>query len=89
MIVPDELVEELARLRVTFAEFLQKYEKELQKSTKAQQKKLIEVMKTLLGKELSNCSFHSYFNTLLEKEVSLFNIIYLDELCNVLPDDIR
>lgn len=84
----DKLKEELAQLRVTFAKFLQEYKKEVQKSTEAQ-KNLIEFLKNLLGKELSDCSFLSYFNTLKEEEVSLFNITYLDESCKVFPDDIR
>ena len=87
MFVPDELVEELARLRVNFAMFLLEYEEELQKSIEAQSK-FIKILKTLLGKKLSDCSFQSYFNTLKEEEVSLFNITYLDELCKVFPDDI-
>ena len=38
---------------------------------------------------VSDRSFQSYFEILIEKEVSLFNITYLEQLCDCLPDDIR
>ena len=87
MFVPDELVKELARLRVTFARFLRKYKKEVQSSFEAQ-KAFVETLQLMLDKKLSDCSFQSYFSILVEEEVSLFNITYLDELCAVFPDDV-
>ena len=41
----------------------------------------------MLDKKLSDDSFQSYFSTLIDEEVSLFNITYLDELCAIFPDD--
>ena len=87
MFVPDELVKELARLRVTFARFLRKYKKEVQSSFEAQEE-FVETLELMLDKKLSDHSFKSYFSMLVEEEVSLFNITYLDELCEVFPDDI-
>ena len=88
MFVPDELVKELAWLRVTFARFLYNYKKEVQNSSKAHQEEFIETLQILVDKKCPDGSLQTCFSMLIEEEVSIFNITYLDELCNVFPDDI-
>ena len=87
-IVPDELLEELAGLRVAFARFLCMYKRELLSSAEAQEE-FVETLPGLLRSSLGpNRSFQSCFNTLVEKEVSLFNITYLKQICDIFPDNI-
>ena len=87
-IVPDELLEELAGLRVAFARFLRRYKRELLRSPQAQEE-FVEILPGLLRRSLGpDRSFQSCFNTLVEKEVSLFNITYLKQICEIFPDNI-
>lgn len=87
-IVPDELLKELAGLRVAFARFLRWYKKELLSSPEAQEE-FVETLPGLLRRSLGpDRSFQSCFNTLVEKEVSLFNITYLKQICEIFPDNI-
>ena len=87
-IVPDELLKELAHLRVAFARFLRWYKKELLSSSEAQEE-FVETLPGLLRRSLGpDRSFQSCFNTLVEKEVSLFNITYLKQICEIFPDNI-
>ena len=88
MFVPKELVDKLARLRVTFARFLYKYKKEVQNSSEAHQEEFIATLQILLDKKLEDHSLQAYFSMLIKEEVSMFNITYLDELCKVFPEDI-
>ena len=90
VLVPDELVQELVDLRFSYAIFLRKYQKELQNSFEARET-FVETLPTLItGKELpSDHSFQSYFKMLIDEEVSLFNITYLDKFCKIFPADIR
>ena len=87
-IVPsDELLEELAGLRVSYAIFLRRYKKVLQDSAEAQV--FVEAVPMILHRELGpDHSFESYFRTLIDEEVSLFNITYLKKLCDIFPDDV-
>ena len=89
IVVPDELLEDLAGLRVGYASFLREYKKVLESSPEAQ-KEFVDTLPGLLGRSLGpDHSFQSYFNILVDNEVSLFNITYLEELCNIFPDDVR
>ena len=90
VLVPDELVQELVDLRFSYANFLRKYKEELKNSFEAQET-FVETLPTLItGKELpSDHSFKSYFKMLIDEEVSLFNITYLDKFCKIFPADIR
>ena len=85
VLVPDELIEELVDLRMAYAEFLYEYESELQKNDEAQ-KKFVRTLQILLdeGLEFSKC-----FRNLIEKEVTLFNITYMEKLCKVFPQNVR
>ena len=87
-IVPKELVEELFGLRVAYASFLREYKKILQGSVNAQEV-FVETVPVLIDRELrSDLSFQSYFNTLIDEEVSLFNITGLKKLCVIFSDDV-
>ena len=88
-IVPsDELLEELAGLRFSYAIFLRRYKKVLQDSAEAQEV-FVEAVPMILHRELGpDHSFESYFRTLIDEEVSLFNITYLKKLCDIFPDDV-
>ena len=89
LIVPsDELLKELARLRVAYARFLREYKKVLQGSAEAQEE-FVETVPGVIHRELGpDHSFQSYFNTLIDEEVSLFNVTYLKILCDIFPDDV-
>ena len=88
IIVPDSLLKELATLRVSYASLLHQYKRELQNSPEAQQE-FVETVPTILGKALSTeHNFQSYFNALVEEEVSLFNITYLTQICTIFPEDV-
>ena len=91
LIVPsDELLEELAGLRIAYARFLRRYKKVLQGSPEAQEE-FVETIPGVIHREHGpdyNCNFQSYFSTLIDEEVSLFNITYLKKLCDIFPDDV-
>ena len=86
--VPDALVEELADLRFAFAKLIHNYEKQLRSSPKAQEE-FVAFLPRLFHRTVEDHSFQSHFNTLVEEEVSLFNIFYLKQLCSIFPEDIR
>ena len=88
MVVPEALVEELADLRFAFAKLIRCYEKQLHKSPEAQEE-FVEFLPRLFHRAVEDHSFHSHFNTLVEEEVSLFNIFYLKRICSIFPEDIR
>ena len=86
--VPDPLLKELTSLRVSYASLLRQYKRELQNSPKAQEV-FVETLPGLLHRGLSSDrTFQSYFDTLVEEEVSLFNVAYLKEICFQLPKDV-
>ena len=88
-VVPDELLEGLADLRVEYANLLFEYKNVLESSPEAQ-KKFVDTLPGLLGRSLGpDHSFQSYFNKLVYEEVSLFNITYLKSLCHIFPADVR
>ena len=88
IVVPDQLLEELASLRCAYARFLRRYEKELKNSPEAQEE-FVETLPRLLKQAGgTHDSFHSYFNELIEEEVSIFNISYLKNFCDSFPDDV-
>ena len=84
-VVPDELLENLAGLRVDYARLLCEYKNVLE-SSRIARKKFVDTLPWLLGRSLGpDHSFRSYFNKLVDEEVSLFNIAYLKELCRIFP----
>ena len=86
--VSDTLLQELTALRVSYAKFLRRYKKELQNSPEAQEE-LVETLPRLVQRGLgSDCSFKSYFDTLVDEEVSLFNVTYLKQVCDIFPQDV-
>ena len=88
VVVPDELVEELADLRVAFAMLQRKYEKELHSSPEAQEELVAFLPKLFRKVGCSDHSFKSSFDKLVEGKVSLFNIHYLKRICIIFPEDI-
>ena len=89
IVVPDEILEDLAALRVGYARFLCEYKNVLESSPEAQ-KKFVDTLPGLLGRSLGpDHSFQSYFNILVDEEVSLFNITYLQNCCDIFPADVR
>ena len=86
--VSDTLLQELTALRVGYARFLRRYKKELQNSPEAQEE-LAETLPRVVHRGLgSDCSFKSYFDTLVDEEVSLFNVTYLKQICDIFPQDV-
>ena len=86
--VPDTLVEELANLRIAYAELLSGYKRELLKSSKAQEE-FVEFLPTLLERNFdSDQTFQLLFEILIKEEVSLFNIHYLKQICRIFPEDV-
>ena len=89
VVVSDELLEDLAGLRVDYARFLREYKKVLESSPEAQ-KKFVDILPGLLGRSLGpDHSFQSYFNKWVDEELSLFNINYLKTFCYIFPADVR
>ena len=90
VVVPDELVEELADLRVAFAKLLRDYEKELLNSSEAQAE-LVALLPRLFrkGRSSSDPDFKSIFNKLVEEKVSLFNTHYLKSIRTIFPENVR
>ena len=88
-IVSDELLEDLADLRVDYARLLYEYKNVLESSPEAQ-KMFVELLPGLLGRSLGpENSFQSYFKKLVDEEVSLFNVTYLKKLCRIFPANVR
>ena len=88
-VVSDELLEDLADLRVDYASLLYEYKNVLESSPEAQ-KKFVDTLPGLLGRSLGpDHSFQSCFNKFVDEEVSLFNITYLKNLCRIFPADVR
>ena len=90
VVVPETLLEELADLRIAFAQLLCEYEKELRNSPEAQEK-FIEFLPRLLRNRKgfsSDQSFQSNFDKLIDEEVSLFNIHYLKRICSIFSEDV-
>ena len=88
IIVPDSLLEELSSLKVSYARLLGRYKRELQNSPEAQEE-LVETLPELLHRTLGpEHNFQSYFETLVEEEVSLFNVTYLKLICDKFPEDV-
>ena len=85
-VVPDALLQELTSLRVSFGFFLHQFEQVLRTSLGAQEA-FVGTLQRILCREFA--SFQECFNTLIEEEVSLFNIAYLKQICIVLPDSVR
>ena len=86
-IVPDALLEELGDLRISYAKLLYSYEKQLLDSPEAQEK-FVKFLPRLFHRRVEDCNFQSHFNTLVEEEVSLFNIFYLKRICGIFPEDV-
>ena len=88
-VVSDELLEDLANLRIDYASLLCEYKNVLESSPEAQ-KKFVDTLPGLLGRSLGpDHSFQSYFNILVDEEVSLFNITQLKQFCHIFPADVR
>ena len=89
IVVPDELLEDLTKLRMNYDIFLLEYKIVLESSPEAQ-KIFVDTLPGLLGRSLGpDHSFQSYFNKVIDEEGFLFNITYLKSLCNIFPDDVR
>ena len=88
VVVPEKLLVELVGLRVAYAQLLYKYVRELRNSPESQEV-FVETLPRLLHKEVNkDCNFQTYFDTLIEREVSLFNITYLKKICDIFPKDV-
>ena len=86
--IPDTLFEELADLRFAYAKLLRSYEKELRRSSEAQEE-FVEFLPRLLQRNVStDQTFQLLFDELVEEEVSIFNIHYLKRLCGIFPKDV-
>ena len=88
VVVPEALVEELADLRFAFAKLIYNYEKQLHCSPEAQEE-FVKFLPRLFHRAVEDDSFQPHFNSLIEKEVSLFNIFYLKRICHIFPEDVR
>ena len=90
VVVPDELIEELADLRVAYAKLLRNYEREVLNSSEAQNE-MVALLPRLLrnGGSNSDLDFKSSFDKLVEKKVSPFNIHYLKNIHSIFPEDVR
>ena len=86
--VPYELLEELGDLRIGYAKLLYRYEKQLHNCPEAQEE-FVKFLPRLFHRAVEDHSFQSHFNTLVEEEVSLFNIFYLKRICSIFPEDVR
>ena len=88
-VVSDEVLDNLVDLRVKYARLLCEYKNVLERSLEAR-KEFVDTLPRLLGRSLGpDHSFQSYFDKLVDEEVSLFNITYLEKLCRIFPDDVR
>ena len=86
--VPDTLVQELAELRIAYAELLRNYKKEVQRSPEAQES-FVKFLPRLLRRNFSSDQpFQLLFDKLIEEEVSLFNVHYLKRVCIIFPEDV-
>lgn len=89
MNVPNELVEEFAKLRSNYAKLLFSYEKELSKAHVEAQKNFVAYLQKLFPRQMSSChDFQSSYNKLARDNVSLFNTYYLKCICSNLPSEI-
>ena len=90
VVVTNKLIEALADLRIAFANLLHNYKKEIQNSPNAQ-REFIEYLPLLFGERWrsEDSSFQTYFQMLIDEEISLFNIFYLKRICNKFPEDVR
>ena len=89
IVVPDELLEDLAGLRVDYARFLREYKKVLENSPETQ-KKFVNILPMLLGRAPGpDHSFQSYFNILVDEKISLFDIDDLEISCVIFPADVK
>ena len=85
-VVPDALLHELAGLRISFGLFLHRFEQVL-KTNPGAQEAFVGTLQRILRRTFAN--FQECFNTLIQEEVSLFNITYLRQICIVFPDNVR
>ena len=87
-VVPDALLQELVGLRTSFSSFLLQFEQVLTTSPGTQEV-FVKMVKKILDRAFT--SFQECFDTLIEEEVSLFNITYLKQICtqSVFPENVR
>ena len=85
----DSLLKELTSLRISYATFLRRYKRALQNSPEAREE-FVKTLPRLLhrGSDSSDQNFQSDFDTLVEEEVSLFNVTYLKQICEIFPEDV-
>ena len=89
IVVPDELLKNLAVLREGYATFLRVY-KSVFESSPVAQKVFVDTLPMLLGRSLGpDHSFQSYFNKVVDEELSLFNITHLVKLCDIFPARVK
>ena len=82
IVVPDELVDELASLRIGYASLLRNYKRVLENSPESQEE-FVRTLPGLLHHTELSLDFQKCFDMLINEEVSLFNISYLKHLCNI------
>ena len=82
-------MQELADLRSAYASLLMHFRKLLQRNRQAQEDFIAFVQELLEGAVSSDCNFYSAFNTFKKEEISLFNIKYLNNVCTILPEEVR
>ena len=79
----------LVELRTAYANLLNCFENAIESSSKAKKKCVALLRNPLQGAVSSNCDFHSAFDILTDKEVSLFDIQYLKSISTKLPKKVR
>ena len=83
--IPEALVEKVVDLRISFANLTYSFKEEVKKSPELQEK-----FEKLLPQLLTTRAIddrRSYFEILVEEEVSFFNTHYLKQLCTKYPED--
>ena len=85
---PDLQDKNLAELCTALDELLHGYKNELLSSAKAQEN-LIEFLSLFCKVHVNeDFSFQAHFQILVDKEISLFNIYYLKQVCRKFPEDV-
>ena len=87
--IPEDLVRNLADLRVQYASMLWKIRLELENLTEGEQEKLRFVLSVLLVNVNSNHKMLETFDTFLQQDTSLFNICHLKQFSRTFPDKIK
>ena len=86
-VVPNALLQDLVGLRISFTSFLLRF-KQVLSTTPGAQETFVDMLQEILHRAFT--SFKECFDTLIEEEVSLFNITYLKQICteSVFPEEV-